>query len=116
MTTATETMSTADAAASMGVTPRVLDYWSRTGVLAADTEAAGSGSRRRWSLETVRVGRALAHLNALGATSDALAMAAGQLERRLRDGEWAGRVTIDVDGVVLDRPVPAAFSLDLALI
>lgn len=93
--TMSRTMTTTLAAEAMGVTPRVLDYWSRTGVLAADQEASGSGSRRQWSADSVTIGRALGVLACLGAQGDVLTVAAQGLRERLDAGEWEGRVVVD---------------------
>ena len=57
--------STSEAAALSGATFRQLDYWARTGVIAAASPAQGSGSRRRWSDEEVRALSVLARVAAV---------------------------------------------------
>lgn len=102
MTTTLDLLSTEDAAAEIGVTYRVLDYWSRNAVLrASGSEATGSGSRRRWTPDDVRVGRVLAVLADLGATRSALALVSFALGERVRRGQsLTGRIVVDRSGLL----------------
>lgn len=68
-------VNTAEAARRMGVSFRVLDRWVREDVIASEGVAHGSGSRRSWEPDTIKVGRVLAHLAELGACCDVLALA-----------------------------------------
>lgn len=99
---------TVEAAARMGVSKRVLDYWSRTGVLAADVEATGSGSRRQWAPRTIEVGRVLRYLSELGAQGDTLAAAAVQLRTVLAPGRRPDEVWVNREGDV--SPWPMVFA------
>lgn len=56
--------------ATLGVTYRQLDYWTRQGYLTASAEHSGSGYRRSWSPEQLALAERLGRLTRLGMTLD----------------------------------------------
>jgi hypothetical protein len=55
-------------ARAVGVSYRRLDYWARCGYLRADGEGSGSGVRRRFSDDELRVAQLMARLVDAGLT------------------------------------------------
>lgn len=109
-------LSARDAAELAGITYRQLDYWDRIGIIGPSiAEARGSGSRRRYSLQDVRVLACLAQLCQLGAPISQL----GELVAELGLVQsWSGPLYVSRSGMVgrsleiLDGP--AGLVLDLA--
>lgn len=111
---AAATIPTRAAAEAVGVSYRVLDNWSRCGVLEADVEAEGSGSRRQYSAETVEVARVLAALTELGAQYDTLAMAVPDLRRLLAQDPRPAVIYVNRAGDVSTwQPLLAAWYVNL---
>jgi len=54
------------AAASLGISYRRLDYWSRIGLLRATNEGGGSGTRRKWPEHELRIAALIARLADVG--------------------------------------------------
>lgn len=77
------------------LTYRQLDHWVKTGYVKAVNPRLGSGRRRYWTAEEVRVVTTMATLVAAGVTPDAAARAA-------RNGGWLAegvRVEVSSDHV-----------------
>lgn len=108
-------LSTRDVARRAGASYRQLDYWIRSGVVVPDrAEARGSGSRRAFSEEQVRVVRLVADLSTLGATSAVLRRAADWAALHPFES-WHGLAFIDDDGFVsTEPPGGSCWAVDLA--
>lgn len=97
-------------------TYRQLDYWVRTGIVTpAIANPRGSGNRRRWAPDQVRVVRMIADLCALGATNPVLVEAVATAER-MPEHEWQGMGFVDETGRV-DRTPPggSCWAVDLSM-
>lgn len=78
---------------------RQLDYWCRIGILTPSvTEAAGSGSRRRYSLEDVRCLAVLRAITSTGIPVSSLATVVEELRRP--GGSWDGLLFVSPSGQV----------------
>lgn len=108
-----ERLSTHEVCRRAGITYRVLDYWSRTDTLRATHEAAGSGTRRRWSLDDLAVAGALKVLAAHHAETEVLREVAITLREWLDAGQFRGVAYVDLQGRVSRTPGAAAWVLDL---
>lgn len=83
---------------AVGITFRQLDYWSRIGIFDPSVAVArGSGSRRRYSIEDVRVLRALAALTELGAPISKLRPVVEELSR-IPAQSWHGLLFVTRSG------------------
>lgn len=68
-----QTFRSTEAADLAGISFRQLDYWARLGIVVPSiTDGAGSGNRRRYSAQDVRILRAVGALSALGAQASQL--------------------------------------------
>lgn len=78
------------AASRAGITYRQVDHWERMGVLKpAVHEARGSGDRRRYSTEDVRILAVLGELSRLGAKISNLAVAESAVRQALHsNNRW----------------------------
>jgi DNA-binding transcriptional MerR regulator len=97
-------------------TYRQLDYWVRTGIVTPSiANPRGSGNRRRWASEQVRVVRLVADLCALGATNPVLVEAVATAER-MPEHEWQGMGFVDETGRI-DRTPPggSCWAVDLSM-
>ena len=86
-----------------GLSYRQLDQWCRAGVIAPAVGALGSGSRRRFHAEQVRIVRLLSELSALGASYRAMAQAALEAGA-LPEQAWQGVVLVSVEGKLYLQP------------
>lgn len=100
-----DTMSAPQAAAAIGVSYRVIDYWDRNGVLNPSVAPSrGTGSNRIYSRLDVEVGRLLACLASLGAEAPVLRTAGELLRSRLGALDGPSMVYVDRTGRVHDEP------------
>jgi len=97
------------AARIAGITYRQLDYWCRQGIIEPTVGAVGSGSRREFSRDEVRLAWAMAQLRSLGAPFDVLAAVGRSLRWR---GEWPDRIYATHEQVA-SFPLPVCWSIDL---
>lgn len=88
------TYSTQEAAAASGATLRQIDYWDRTDVIRPAVPARGSGSRRGWAPEQIRLLRVIRHLANAGASLDLAKRAAAELALLPLDF-WKGSHIVD---------------------
>lgn len=97
-----------------GATYRQLDNWCRERVLApARMTERGPGSRRRWTLDQVRIVALVTDLAALGAPHTVLRRVVESAERLPADA-WTGKVYVDAAGVMdLAHPGTPAWAVDL---
>ena len=122
----TALLSTQQAADQLGVTYRILDYWTRQQVIApavvhfatpgADRDNPGSGSRRWWHPDQLPLLRTLVALNGLGATVPMLAAVRFQLETMAQPWGTVDSYALPVhglwitpDGTVVFTPPPAGW-------
>lgn len=78
-----------------GLTYRIVDYWSRVGVLTASgAEGAGSGSQRLWTDEDVEIARVLNRLRLLDMPTGTL-RTVGEHLRDAHPQVWPERALID---------------------
>lgn len=94
------TVSARQAADLAGCTYRMLDYWLRTGVLRCTVEAAGSGSRRRFTVSDVAALQLVRRLRELDVPLDTVRSVTASLYDS--DTPWTGPVVVTRDGLVFD--------------
>ena len=93
--------STAHVAELTGVSYRMLDYWTRHGVVAASgRQAKGSGCPRLWTDADVSRVALVRHLTELGARLDVCARVLEQLDPNPE--RWPGWLFVGPDGAVTD--------------
>lgn len=99
-TTDIDTLTTAQVAQAAGVSTRQLDYLVSAGVIdpAWIEGTGGSGSRRRWAPEQVKVVRLAAVLRELGATDETLRPALAAIVTIPDERVWNARILVTVDG------------------
>src|SRR5688500_16982731 len=90
-----ELIGTARFLKATGLTPRQMDHWTHRGVLCPAVPASGSGSRRMWPPDEVRVGRLLARI--WPATLPVAVL--GGVAAAVRGNPWARWVRVDPGGV-----------------
>ena len=86
--------STFRVARMVGATYRQLDYWCRTGLLTPDGDAAGSGSRRRWSDRDVLEAALIVALLDVGLVHDGVRVVLPWLRQIPTDDLVAGVVVL----------------------
>ena len=93
-----------------GITYRQVEYWTRTGILAAaNPEVSGSGTRRYYAPIELRVARVVALLAALGVAGDALRRVAESARNAggiVPYGPWS--VTVELHRVHLEAVLSSA--------
>lgn len=96
------TYTTNQAAALVGSSYRMVDYWRRAGVLVPMINAAGSGSQCRWTDEDVRALRVVVALSRLGAKSPVLTAAVAAVRSAGFLDRW---LLVNPEGHALAGPV-----------
>lgn len=117
--TAERTVSSRRAAVIAGVSYRQIDYWARLGYIrSTGAGAAGSGSRRRWTLDDVQRIAAVSAIKAvMGSNADiefVLAVVDGRPLDRAVVGGRAVVVPISVDLDPVRNAVADAWPADLS--
>lgn len=103
-----------------GLTPRIVDYWVRTGVICPHHRARGSGDQHLWTEDQVAIAGVLRRLGQLGAEVDTLRLACHVLELALEhDGRLPGRlpgwlVVTPNDVIDVDQAADLAAAIELA--
>jgi hypothetical protein len=108
-------LSTQEVCRRSRATYRQVDYWIRAGVIApAIASANGSGTRRAFTEDQVRVVRLVADLAALGATTPVLTRAAAWASLHPFEA-WHGLAYVDDEGFVSTQaPGGSCWAVDLA--
>jgi DNA-binding transcriptional MerR regulator len=97
-----------------GISYRQLDYWDRRLFVSPSVGASGSGSRRRWSRDSIVLANVMASMAAISCRLDQTGPVLEHLKVLRRRGiPWPSVLTLGPSGIIESDRVPAVISIDL---